>query len=79
MNMASAHSARSMDARSWLARGAQILGAVLVVSSIVVAVFSSHAGAASLSNGVVALEDGSAVASNPLSNQQVINVAVAAN
>ncbi len=59
----------------------QLLGAVLVVSSIFVAVFASHAGASTLSNGTVAIEDGSsgAVATNPLNNHQVVNLAVGAN
>ena len=59
----------------------QLLGAVLVVSSIVVGVFASHAGAAALTNGMVALKDGSsgAVATNPLVNHQVVDLSVAAN
>lgn len=63
------------------ARWAQMLGGLLVVSSIVVAAFASHAGAASLSNGVVTLKDGTSnvVASNPLANRQVISIVVDAN
>jgi len=59
----------------------QLVGAVLVVSSIFVGVFTSHAGAATLSNGTVALEVSSsgAVATNPLNNHQVVDLAVAAN
>ena len=59
----------------------QLLGAVLVVSSIFVGVFASHAGAAALSNGTVALKVSSsgAVATNPLANHQVVDLAVAAN
>src|SRR5271165_5692027 len=58
----------------------QLLGAVLVVSSVFVGVFASHAGASSLSNGTVALEtsNGSA-ATNPLANNQVVTVAVGPN
>ncbi len=59
----------------------QLLGAVLVVSSIVVGLFASHAGAAALSNGTVALKvsPGGAVATNPLVNHQVVDLSVAAN
>jgi len=64
-----------------IARTLQLLGAVLVVSSIVVGVFASHAGAAALSNGTVVLKDGSsgAVATNPLVNHEVVDLSVAAN
>ncbi len=59
----------------------QILGAVLVVSSIMVGVFSSHAGAAPLTNGTVTLKISSsgAVATNPLANHEAIDLLVAAN
>jgi hypothetical protein len=64
-----------------MARTLQLVGAALVVSSIVVGVFASHAGAAALSNGTVAVKDGrsGAVATNPLVHHQVVDVAVAAN
>jgi hypothetical protein len=44
-------------------------------------VFASHAGAAALSNGTVTLKSSSngAVATNPLANQQNVDVSVAAN
>jgi hypothetical protein len=58
----------------------QVLGAVLVVSSVIVGVFSSHAGAADLSNGVVTLQTSSgSAAENPLANNQVVNVSVGPN
>ena len=59
----------------------QLLGALLVVSAIVVGLFASHASAASLSNGTVAIKTGSggAVATNPLAHQQVVDLAVAPN
>jgi len=54
---------------------------VFVVSSIVVGVSASHAGAAALSNGTVALKVSStgAVATNPLANHQAVDLDVAAN
>ncbi len=58
----------------------QLLGAVLVVSSVVVVLFASHASAASLSNGTVTLRSSSgAVATNPLASGQVLDVSVSAN
>ena len=59
----------------------QLLGAILVVSAILVAVFSSGAGASALSNGTVSLTGvtNNVVVNNPLENQQVIAVNVAAN
>lgn len=58
----------------------QLLGAVLVLSSVIVGVFASHAGAAVLSNGVVTLQtSGGSTATNPLANNQVVNVSVGPN
>ncbi len=59
----------------------QLLGALLVISAIVVGLFASHAGAAPLTNGTVAIKTGSggAVANNPLAHQQVVDLAVAPN
>ncbi len=60
--------------------GLQLLGAVLVFSSVIVGVFSSHAGAADLSNGVVTLQTSSgSAAENPLANNEVVNVSVGPN
>ena len=69
------------ESTRWVARILQLLGAAFVVSSIVVGVFASHAGAAALSNGTVAVKDGhsGAVATNPLVNHQAVDLAVAAN
>jgi len=59
----------------------QLLGAVLVVSSIIAGVFSTHASATPLTNGVVTLKvsPNGAVATTPLNNQQNVDVSVAAN
>jgi len=57
------------------------LGGLLVISSVVVAAFASHAGAASLSNGVTTLKEGTSnvVASSPLANHQAVSIVVGAN
>ena len=70
--------------RSWPGRRVtltlQLLGAVLVVSSVIVGVFASHAGAADLSNGSVTIQTSSgSTAQNPLANNQVVNVSVGPN
>jgi len=59
----------------------QIIGAVLVVSSVIVGVFASHAGAAALSNGSVTIKVASngSVATSPLNDGQVVDVSVAPN
>jgi hypothetical protein len=58
----------------------QLLGAALVVSSVVVGVSSSHAAAADLSNGPVTIQTASgATAKNPLQDSQVVTVSVSAN
>ncbi len=58
----------------------QLLGAVLVVSSVFLGVFATHAGASALSNGTVALETSSgSTATNPLANNQVVTVSVGPN
>jgi len=69
------------DAARWASRLALVLGAVLVVSSVIVGVFSSHAGAASLNNGTVAIEvpPHDALATTPLTDQQVVDVVVGPN
>jgi hypothetical protein len=60
--------------------GLQLLGAVLVVTSVVVGLFTSHAGATALSNGSVTLEvSGHSVATNPLVSHQLVTVSVAPN
>ena len=72
---------RRPESAGRVAPALQILGAVLVVSSIIVGVFSSHAGAAQLTNGTVTLKISSsgAVATNPLANHEVVDLSVAAN
>jgi hypothetical protein len=67
--------------RHFMALGFQLTGAVLIVSSVIVGVFVSHAGATSLSSGAVAIKvaSGDSVATNPLSNHQVVNVTVGPN
>ena len=59
----------------------QLLGALLLVSSAIFGVLTSGAGASSLSNGTVAIKNasGDAVATNPLSNHQVVTVSVGPN
>ena len=58
----------------------QALGAILVVSSVVVGVSSSHAGAAALSNGAVAIETSTgSLATNPLHHRDIVGVVVAPN
>lgn len=58
----------------------QALGAVLVVSSVVVGVSSSHAGAASLSSGPVAIKTSTgSLATNPLHHRDIVDVVVASN
>jgi hypothetical protein len=61
------------------ALGLQLLGALFVVSSVVVGVFASHAGASPLTNSIVAIRDGSSVATNPLLHHQNVTVSVSAN
>jgi len=60
---------------------AQVLGALLVVSSLAAAVFSSGAGASTLSNSVVTVKVASsgAVAQSPLSDKENVDISVAAN
>ena len=71
----------SSESARRVALALQLLGAVLVVSSIIVGVFASHAGAAALSNGTVTIKVASSgsVATNPLANDQVVDVSVAPN
>jgi hypothetical protein len=58
----------------------QGVGAIFLVSAVVVAVFSSHAGASGLSNGVVTLQDASgSIATSPLSSHQLVTVSVGPN
>ena len=59
----------------------QLLGAVLVVTSVVVGVFSSHASATPLTNGTVTLKltPSGAVATAPLASHQVVDLSVAPN
>jgi hypothetical protein len=74
-----AGSGRSKQGR-WIALALQILGAVLVVSSLFVALFASHAGAA-LSNGSVTIKIASSgsVATSPIADGQIVDVEVAPN
>jgi hypothetical protein len=63
-----------------LALGLQLLGAILVATAVIVGVFVSHAGAADLSNGTVAIETaGGSVTTSPLSMHQVVTVKVGPN
>jgi hypothetical protein len=64
-----------------MALGFQLIGGVLIVSSVIVGLFASHAGASSLSNGTVAIKtaSGDSLATNPLSNHQVVIVSVGPN
>ena len=59
----------------------QLLGVMLVVCSVIVGVFASHAGAAGLSNGPVIIKIAStgSVATTPLADGQVVDVVVAPN
>jgi hypothetical protein len=63
----------------------QLIGAVLVASSIVVGLLASHAGAAQLSNSTVTIRIAGSgvstgpVATNPLVHHQVVDVVVAPN
>ena len=59
----------------------QLLGGVLVVSSLIVGVFASHAGAVALANGTVTIKVASSgsVATTPLADGQVVDVSVAPN
>jgi hypothetical protein len=63
------------------ALGLQLLGALLVIVSVIVGVFVSHAGASPLSNSIVAIKDasGSSVATNPLLHHQNVTVSVSPN
>ncbi len=67
--------------RSRAALTLQLLGAVLVFSSVIVGVFASHAGAVALSNGSVTIKIASngSVATSPLPDGQVVDVSVAPN
>ena len=70
--------------RSWPGRRVtltlQLVGAVLVVSSVILGAFASHAGAADLSNGSVTIQTSSgSTAQSPLANNQVVNVSVRPN
>jgi hypothetical protein len=64
-----------------VALGLQFLGAILVVTAVIVGLFTSHAGASALSNGTVTLKmaSGNAVATNPLVNHQNVIVSVGPN
>jgi hypothetical protein len=57
----------------------QLLGAVLVITSVIVGVFTSHAGASALTNGTVTLKMGNSVATDPLANHQPVTVSVGPN
>ena len=59
----------------------QLLGAVLLLSSVIVLLFASHAGAAGISNGTVAIKVASSgsAATSPLPDGQVVDVSVAPN
>lgn len=73
---------RSVKSRGHLvALGLQLVGAVLIVSSVIIGLFASHAGASSLSNGPVTIKiaSGASVATNPLSNHQLVTVSVGPN
>jgi hypothetical protein len=76
-NTGSSHRGRG----SRLAPALQLLGAALVVAAVIVGVFVSHAGAATLSNGTVTLKISSSgtVATSPLADGQVVDVSVAPN
>ena len=81
---ATAERAHKGAGRSWqgrrVAQVLQLLGALLVVSSVIIGVFASHAGAAGLSNGVVTLQTSNgSTATNPLANNQVVDVSVGPN
>lgn len=66
--------------RGVLALGLQLLGAFLVATAVIVGVFVSHAGAADLSNGTVAIETaGGTVSTSPLSMHQIVTVKVGPN
>ncbi len=64
-----------------VALGLQLLGAVLVVTAVIVGLFASHAGASDLSNGTVTIKvaSGNSVATNPLVNHQLVTVSVGPN
>lgn len=59
----------------------QLLGAILVFTSVIVGLTASHAGASPLSNGTVTLQaaSGKSVATNPLVHHQLVTVSVAPN
>ncbi len=59
----------------------QLLGAVLVLSSVIVGLSASHAGAATLSNGTVAIRTvpSGSLATNPLHDQDTVELVVAPN
>ena len=73
--------AKSSVWRSKAGIAAQFLGALLVVSSVALALLSSHAGATSLTNTdvTVRIASSGAVANSPLSDGKVVDVSVAAN
>lgn len=64
-----------------VALGLQLLGGLLVIVSVMVGVFVSHAGASPLSNSIVAIKDasGNSVATNPLLHHQNVTVSVSPN
>jgi hypothetical protein len=63
-----------------VALGLQLVGAVLVVTSVVVGVFASHASATPLSNATVTIKtSGNSVATSPLVMHQLVTVSVGPN
>jgi hypothetical protein len=59
----------------------QLLGAILVLSAVIVGLTGSHASAATLSNGTVEIQmsSGGSVATSPLQNHATVNVLVGSN
>ena len=59
----------------------QLFGVVLVLSSVIVGLSASHAGAATLSNGTVAIRTvpSGSLATNPLHDQDTVELVVAPN
>ena len=59
----------------------QLLGAILVLSAVIVGFTGSHASAATLSNGTVEIQmtAGGSVATSPLDNHATVNVVVGSN
>ncbi len=81
MGSAAQSTDKSRARRKTIGLAVQLAGAILAISSVFVAAFSSQVGATTLSTGTVTVRipSSGAVADSPLSEQEVVEVEVAPN